>query len=69
MGRVVDRLAAQIVVDQQRCEVVRGRDTPSVEMGQRSVAVAEHATIGQHAVDGVEERLRHVDAPAGKDLA
>ena len=69
MRRVLDRLAAHVVVGQQRREMVGGRHAHAVEMRQGAVAMAEQAHHRQHAVDRVQQRLRRVDLAAGEHLA
>ena len=69
MRRVVDRLAAHVVVGEERRQMVGGRDAHAVEMRQGAVPMAEQAHHRQHAVDGVEQRLRRVDLAAGEHLA
>ena len=39
--------------------MVRLGESHAVEQGQRAVAMAQKSQHGDHAVDGVEERLRH----------
>ena len=69
MGRVVDRLAAHVVIGQERRQMIGGRDAHAVEMGESAVPVPEQAHHGQHAVDGVEQGFRRVDLAAGIHLA
>ena len=52
MRRVMDRLAAHVVVGEQRREVVGGGDAHAVEMRQGAVAMPEEAHHRQHPVDG-----------------
>ena len=69
MGRVVDRLAAHVVVGEQRRELVGRGYAHAVEMREGAVAVAEQAQHRQHAVDGVESASGRIDLAAREHLA
>ncbi len=69
MGRVVDRLAAHVVIGEQRRQVVGGRHPHAVEMREGAVPMPEQAHHGQHPVDGAQERLGRIDLAAGEHLA
>ena len=66
----MDRLAAHVVVHEQRGELVRRGYAHAVEMREGAVSVAEQAQHPrQHAVYGPVERLRGIDFPAREHLA
>ena len=66
--RVAQGLSPRVVIGQDGGDQFRRGQAHAVEQRHRAVAMAKQAQHRHHAIDGVEDRLRHLDAARGIGL-